>query len=206
MALLIIPLFVTNFWQAMVGGHAKIIIRRIWPFLLLATATIWQAARALTFINPQFLSMLLGVLLVVYASLSLSGFNFSIASRKEKWVGAIFGVANGIFTGMTGSCVVPGVLFLQAIGLSREVLVQAMGMLFFLSTLALAFALQKYDILTSELTIISSIAVVPAITGMMVGQRVRRSFSEVRFRSIFFVSIWALGALIIAKAAFFIFR
>ena len=34
MALLLIPSFVTNFWQGAVGGHAGMLIRRLWPFFL----------------------------------------------------------------------------------------------------------------------------------------------------------------------------
>ncbi len=36
MALLLIPSFVTNIWQAVIGGNGKIILKRIWPFLCLA--------------------------------------------------------------------------------------------------------------------------------------------------------------------------
>lgn len=199
-ALLIIPSFVTNIWQALVGGNGKIILQRIWPFLFLATSTIWLGSITLTSINPSLLSILLGFLLVTYSSLNLVGFRFSISHQNEPWAGPIFGTVNGILTGMTGSFVVPGVMFLQAIGLPRDMLVQAMGMLFLFSTTALAFALQKNDLLTPELTAISAFGVIPAIVGMVIGQRVRRYFSESLFRKIFFASILVLGLFIIAKA------
>jgi hypothetical protein len=47
MALLIAPSFFTNVYQASSGGHAGVILRRIWPFLLMATATVWPGATAL---------------------------------------------------------------------------------------------------------------------------------------------------------------
>ena len=37
MALLLVPSFVTNLWQSVVGGKAKLILHRLWPFLLMAT-------------------------------------------------------------------------------------------------------------------------------------------------------------------------
>ena len=202
MALMLIPAFVSNIWQAAVGGKGKIIFQRIWPFLLMATATIWLGAKALTSVNPLFFSMLLGVLLAAYSSFNLIGFSLSISPQNEKWVGPVFGMANGILTGMTGSSVVPGVMFLQAIGLPRDMLVQAMGMLFCLSTIALAFALQQNSLLTNELKTISALAVVPAIMGMIIGQRVRKSLSESRFRKTFFVSIFLLGVFNITKSVF----
>ena len=32
MALLLLPSFITNVWQAAVGGHGREIIKRLWPF------------------------------------------------------------------------------------------------------------------------------------------------------------------------------
>ncbi|MGY8961479.1 MAG: TSUP family transporter, partial [Alphaproteobacteria bacterium] len=124
----------------------------------------------------------------------------TIPSNREIWAGPVFGAANGILTGMTGSFVVPGVMFLQAIGLPRDMLVQAMGMLFTVSTIALAIALQRNDLFSSELGLTSAAALAPAIAGMIVGQKIRHRLSEARFRHVFFIAILILGAYIIANA------
>jgi uncharacterized membrane protein YfcA len=200
MALLLVPSFVTNLWQAVVGGKGGAILRRLWPFLLTATATVWLGAAALTRVDLALLSALLGVLLVVYSAASLAGLRFTITSRQEAWVGPLAGSANGILTGMTGSFVVPGVFFLQAIGLSRDLLIQAMGMLFTVSTLALAVALRANDLLTIELGTLSAAALLPAIIGMVLGRRIRQGLSEQLFQRIFFVALLILGAYIIASA------
>ena len=79
-------------------------------------------------------------------------------------------------------------------------LIQAMGMLFTASTLALAGALQGNDLLTFELGTLSAAALLPAIIGMVVGQRIRRNLSEQLFRRVFFIALLLLGAYIIASA------
>jgi uncharacterized membrane protein YfcA len=200
MALLLVPSFVTNLWQAWVGGHGRAILVRLWPFLLMATATVWLGATALTRVDLAWLSALLGALLVIYATANLAGFRLAVTTRQEVWVGPLAGSVNGVLTGMTGSFVVPGVLFLQAIGLPRDMLVQAMGMLFTVSTLALAVALQGSGLLTFELGGLSVVALLPAIVGMMLGRRIRQNLSEQRFRRVFFASLLMLGAYIIARA------
>ena len=200
MALLLVPSFVTNLWQALVGGHLKAALQRIWPFLVVATLTVWLGALALTRVELTLLSALLGALLVVYAALSLAGVRLTVPAAREAWLGPVAGAANGVLTGMTGSFVVPGVLYLQAIGLSRDLLIQAMGLLFTASTVALAAALGGNDLLTPELGAWSAAAVLPAILGMALGQRVRRGLSEERFRRVFFVALLVLGAYIIAVA------
>ncbi len=201
MALLIVPSFVTNLWQAMVGGNGHKLLLRIWPFLLMATAAVWLGAMALTRLDLSLLSALLGGLLMAYSALNLAGVRLVITAQREVWAGPLFGAVNGILTGMTGSFVVPGVMFLQGIGLSRDMLVQAMGMLFTASTVALALALQSNSLLTTKISLVSGVAVIPAAIGMVAGQRIRRGLSEAFFRQIFFITIFVLGVYIIAKSA-----
>ena len=194
MALLLLPSFVTNLWQALSGGHARL------TFLLLATVTVWIGASALTRVDLAWLSALLGTLLIAYAGTNLAGLSITISPQREQWAGPLLGLINGVLTGMTGSFVVPGVMFLQAIGLAREVLIQAMGMLFVLSTLALAIALQRNALLTPEHGALSAMALLPAILGMVFGQRIRQRISERMFRKVFFVSLILLGTYIIVSA------
>lgn len=200
MALLVVPSLVTNIWQAADGGQGRSILRRLWPFLLMAGTTVWLGALALTRVELPWLTALLGALLAVYALADLAGLRLSIPARRETWIGPVMGGANGILTGMTGSFVVPGVLFLQAIGLPRDQLVQAMGMLFTVSTLALALALQGNGLLTLPLGLASAAALVPALLGMLLGRRIRRSLSEDRFRRLFFMALLLLGAYIAASS------
>ena len=201
MALLIVPSFVTNSWQAVVGGNGRAILTRLWPFLLMATISVWLGAMALTRLDLTILSALLGGLLITYALLSLAGVRLAIPAQREAWAGPLFGTINGIFTGMTGSFVVPGVVFLQAIGLSRDSFVQAMGMLFTVSTVALALALQNLDILTNHLGLVSAAAVIPAALGVIIGRRIRFKLSEERFKQVFFIAILMLGAYIAVNSA-----
>lgn len=200
MALMIVPSFVTNLWQGVVGGHAQALVRRLWPFLLMATVTVWLGALALVRVDLGLLSALLGGLLVVYGGVGLAGLRPRIAPGRERLAGPAFGLANGVLTGMTGSFVVPGVLYLQAIGLPRDALVQAMGMLFTLSTLALGLALGGQGLIGAETGAVSLAALAPALMGMVIGQRLRARIPEARFRRVFFAAILLLGGWIIAGA------
>jgi uncharacterized membrane protein YfcA len=201
MVLLVVPSFVTNLWQALTDGAraARNVLARIWPFLLAATVTVWAGGAAMTRVDLNLLSALLGALLVIYATLNLAGVRLSIPSRHERWAGPAFGAVNGVLTGMTGSFVVPGVMFLQSIGLGRDQLVQAMGMLFTLSTVALAAALGRNHFVTVELGLVSAAGVIPAILGMVLGRKLRHGLSEQRFKQVFFISITVLGT-------YFVFR
>jgi len=200
MVLLIVPSLVTNLWQAVAGGNGGAIVVRLWPFLVPAIATVGLGAMALSRAQPALLMGLLGSVLMAYAVLSLVGLRFTIPAQREIWLGPLLGAANGVLTGMTGSFVMPSVLFLQAIGLPRDKLVQAMGIVFTSSTLALALALQHNQLLTLQYSTVSVAAVLPAALGMRVGQRIRQRLAENHFRRVFFCALFMLGAYIFVKA------
>ena len=201
MVLLLVPSFVTNVWQAAVGSNGRAILSRIWPFLAMATVTVWIGALALARVDVAWLSALLGLLLVTHAVLNLAGVRITLTPGQETWASPLIGAVNGVLTGMTGSFGMPGVLYLQAIGLTRDMLVQAMGMLFTLSTVALALALQGSGVLDLSYGAWSGAALAPAAIGMIVGRRIRKRLSEQRFRHVLFIALLMLGSYIIAQSA-----
>lgn len=201
MALLIAPSFVTNVWQAARGGNARAIFVRTRTFLIAATPSVWIGARVFEHLEPDLLSALLGLLLFAYAVLSLAGIRFQITARQQTPMAIVMGTGNGILTGMTGSFVVPGVLYLQALGLPRDQLIQAMGMLFTTSTLALALALHGHGLLPPTLGALSVAAIVPAIIGMRIGQKIRLRLPEQLFRKVFFIALMTLAIYMVFSAS-----
>jgi uncharacterized membrane protein YfcA len=201
MALMLAPSFVTNLWQGVTGGHGRAILQRLWLFMATATATIWIGAMMAAAVDVALLSALLGGLLVIYAVIGLGRAQFSLPPHGARWMGPVMGCTNGVLTGMTGSFVVPGVPYLQALGLPRDMLIQAMGVLFTLSTAALGLALAGRGLLSTDLGLQSLAAVVPALGGMVLGRWLRGRLSETAFRRVFFSALGLLGLYIIARAA-----
>lgn len=200
MALLLVPTIVTNVWQALAGGHFAAILRRHWPFLLTSAAAVWPGVVVLARANPRWLSLLLGVLIVGYALLNLGRARLRLSVAHERRAGLACGLTNGLITGMTGSSVFPGVAYLQALGLPRDQLIQAMGILFTLATLTLGLAMGGEELLSGELLGLSALALVPALLGMRLGQRLRHRLSEAAFRRVFFVGLLAMGGYLVLRA------
>ncbi|MDJ0777914.1 MAG: sulfite exporter TauE/SafE family protein [Gammaproteobacteria bacterium] len=200
MALLLVPSLVTNCWQALNGGYLVTLLRRLWPMLTAATLCIGIGGLALQRIELYWLTALLGLLLVIYAASGLAGLDLRLAPRREAWSGPLVGALNGVLTGMTGSFVVPGVMYLRALGLPRDQLVQAMGLLFALSTLALGLVLRSADLLPVHGLGWSGLALLPTLLGMALGQQLRRRLSESRFRRLLMLTLLGLGGFILVRA------
>ena len=199
MALVLAPSLVTNIFQATSGGHGKAVVGRLWPYLLAAGLGIWLGVRILVVTDAALLSKLLGVMIVVYSLLSLARFRPTVPPSIEPWIAPPLGVVNGVLTGLTGAFVVPSVFYLQALGMARDMLVQAMGTMFLFSTVCMALALGSQAFLTVDLVLLSGAAVVPAMGGMMVGRRLSRRLSEAMFKKLLFAALLFLGLYILVR-------
>lgn len=198
-ALMLIPSMVTNVWQGVVGGHFTSMVRKFWPLLLAAVPTIWIGVGVLSGADAQVMAAVLGALLAAYSLLALLKITVQVGRRHEKWMSPLVGAMTGMVTGLTGSFIMPSVLYMQAVNLTRHELVQAMGISFAWSNLVLALALAGHSLLPLNLGAASALALTPAIAGMVLGSWVRENMSEERFRQVFFLALLALGAWLMAK-------
>ncbi|MCE8035956.1 sulfite exporter TauE/SafE family protein [Halomonas sp. MCCC 1A11057] len=200
MALLLVPTIVTNVWQALVGGYLRQILRRLWPFLVASVVTVWLGVGILARVDVRWLSGLLGVLLAFYALAGLFNLGLAALVSRGRYAAPVNGALTGLLTGMTGSSVFPGVAYLQSLGLPRDMLIQAMGVLFVVTTTALGLSMGEQRLLSMELGALSLGAVVPAIVGMQLGQRLRQRLSETTFRRVFLSGLLAMGVYLLVRS------
>src|SRR5271163_706801 len=87
LAIVIVPAIVTNIWQTFVGPYLRDIVRRLWPLMLGTILGVRLNSGMLTGPYARYGTVVLGVLLVIYAVIGLRKFSFNVAARNEKWIG-----------------------------------------------------------------------------------------------------------------------
>ena len=196
-ALLLLPAIVTNIWQGFAGPATMMLLRRLWPTLLACVAGTWIAtAIGLGLLTPEAASIArktLGIALIAYGILGFSRIELSVRPSLEWWLGPLMGTINGMVATATGVFMIPVIPYIQALGLQRDDLVQAQGISFTVSTLALAAVLVSNGTLNTSNAAGSAVAVGVAFAGMMIGQRVREMASPTVFRMLFFGGMLVLG-------------
>lgn len=193
-ALLVIPNLVTNGWQIVTGPRLGPILRRLWPMLGTICLGTWAGAGLLQQTRGGAATLWLGLALIAYALVGLKAAKLRVPAGWEIWLGPLVGFATGVVTAATGVFVLPAVPYLQALGFDKDELVQALGVSFIVSTLALSFGLVGAGALTPTIGWQSAIALVPALAGMAAGQFVRNRISPAAFKLCFFSGLLALGA------------
>lgn len=192
-SLLIVPSMVTNLWQLLAGPRIGALARRLWPMMAASMAGTLIAAPLLAGGNGGATTPILGATLIAYALYTLLAPPFRVSPVQERWLSPLVGLVTGLIAGGTGVFVIPAVPWLQALGLEKDELVQALGMSFTTSTIALALGLASRQVWQVDQLALSVLAVVPALIGMGAGQILRRAVSAATFRRWFLIMLALLG-------------
>jgi uncharacterized membrane protein YfcA len=192
-AMLVVPSLVTNVWQMLAGPHVLTLLKRLGGMLVAACIGTWLGVGWLTGPYARYGAVALGLSLIVYAILSLSAVRMSVPRGYEIWLGPLVGLLTGLITAATGVFVIPAIVYLQGIGLEKDELVQALGLSFTVSTVALSVNLIGAGVLNISLAATAIAALVTAVIGMWIGQAVRLRLDQKTFRRWFFIGLLLLG-------------
>lgn len=201
-SLLVIPSFVTNFWQLFTGPDFFAVMKRLWLMMLGIVIGTVAGSSLLTRANTEWSSVGLGFALVLYAVHSLRAKPLSVPARLERLLSPVIGLTTGVVTGGTGVFVIPAVPYLQALGFSKDDLIQALGLSFTVSTIALTAGLARGGAFHLDNMTLSTLAVIPSLLGMWVGTTIRERISATTFRRWFLIFLAILGLELVVRPLF----
>jgi hypothetical protein len=199
-AILVVPSFLTNVWQMVAGPALGSLVRRLWPMQIGVCFGTWCGAGWMAGNTARYGSALLGVALVIYAVVGLRSWKLTVARPHEFWLGPLVGAITGLITAATGAFVIPSVPYLQTLALDKEEFVQALGLSFTVSTIALTVNLALAGALNVGMATPTLIALIMACVGMTIGQALRLRLSSEIFRRCFFVGLLLLGTYLAVDA------
>ncbi|WP_184863556.1 sulfite exporter TauE/SafE family protein [Acidovorax soli] len=200
-ALLIVPSLITNVWQLRPWSTLGPLLRRLSGMQAGACLGTWLGAWVIGAPAGAWSRALLGIALIAYGCWGLVGARLpAVTPAVERWLSPVVGFLTGWVTAATGVFVVPAVPYLQALGLHKDALVQAMGICFTVSTLALAGGLALNASYPASTLVLSAWMLLPALLGMALGTRIRQRLPAVWFRRCLMVGLLALGVYMVADA------
>src|SRR5690606_33781230 len=198
-ALLVVPSLLTNIWQSRPyseAGPPWRALRSMPAGIVLGTlGTAWVLGAP----AGAWAEVALGVALVAFAGWSLVGAQARVRPSSTGWISPLIGVLTGVATAATGVFVMPAVPYLQALGLRRAALMQAMGISFTVSTAALAAGLHMNGQYAPAQLGMSALLLVPALAGMAIGQAIAGRLSQAVFKRCLMASLALLGLHMIVR-------
>jgi uncharacterized membrane protein YfcA len=193
LAIMTIPTLMTNVFQAFYGGHFVALMRRFGAMAVASAVGVIGVAVTLDKLGAPGMTGWLGLLLVLYASLALFAWRPIMPRAGEWWANPLIGLASGAVAGITGMAAVPFLPYMQSLQISRNELVQGLGIIFLFIMGALLAALVHQNIFNTANMIGGAAALAPTFLGVWIGQKLRHAASPETFRKIFLAGMLALG-------------
>ncbi len=197
--ILMVPSLIANIWQSARPNPIGPLLRRFALINAASCVGIWIGTIVLFRVDPRLLSAVLGVVIVVYALISVLAVELDATQRQERTLAVPVGLFSGILTGSTGSLLLPNIVFLQALHLSRDTFVQATGLTLLVGTVVWAVTLYSEGAMGPSAWLLSAFALIPTLLGMAAGGWLRGRIPESWFRSGVHLLLLLLAANLIRK-------
>ena len=199
-AIMSLPILVTNGYQAFASRELACVGRRFWPLLLALLAGVVLGTSLLVTLNERSLYAILGVTVIAFGLLNLSNPSFHLRARGELWLGPPVGFGAGVLGGLSNFFGPPIVLYLVALKLPRETFVAAVGLAFFVGSIPLYGLLVSFGIYGWGEAMASTVALLPVLLGVKLGERLRRRVPQELFRRLVLGLLLVIGLNLLRRA------
>lgn len=199
MALLAVPVLLSNTWQAVEGGQVRASFQRFGGLIAAQVILTVVTVRLTLALSAAHLNIMLAMA-VLLAVLSMAFKpTLHISPRREQAVGVAVGVLSGLLGGVSSLTGPVIITFLMALKLKREDFISSISVIYLTSALPLYGAMLVYGrIGTAELGL-SLLALLPMGIGLMLGKTVRSRLDEVLFRRVLLIFLSLLAILLLFK-------
>lgn len=192
-ALMLVPLLVSNIIQAVEGNGTTVLLRRFTPLLVaLGIGTLIGTALFAALDNKS-LQLTIGPLAIVFAVAAYLHPNLTVPAHSERWLGPVIGFFSGVIGGMTtffGPILAGYVVGLQ---LKRDVFVKAIAIIYVGAALFLMLGGIAHGYAGATLLLVSCVCMIPVYIGMRIGARVRHRTDPEKFRMLVLGAVCLTG-------------
>jgi uncharacterized protein len=198
--LLILPNIVMDGIQFARRGAPLATVRRFGGLLLSGGIGIVLGTRVLTLLSLRAATLILGLFVLIFVTLSATGLAPKIPPRWEPWLSPPAGFVAGVIGGVTNSPATALVLYFQGIGLAKHDFISSVAFAFFFYKLVQLGAVTWYGLLPWSLLWGSVALTVAALAGFAVGLRVQDRLDQRSFNRAVLGFLAVLGAWLLFRS------
>ena len=196
LAAMILPVLVTNLHQSLRQGIGPAIAsgRRFWRILAATMLGIVITAPFVVVLPQQAMFLLLGVTVLVFAGLQLSGWTPDVPPGWRNPIELASGFIGGLYGGISGVWGPPSIVYLLAIKVEKREMVRVMSVIFVVGAVVLTLAHLRSGVLNAQTATLSAALLVPAGLGLVLGYSAQDRMAPELFRR-WMLILLALSAL-----------
>lgn len=199
-ALGLMPIILSNLWQAYREGEWRRTLARFWPYAATLAVALFLASNLAVDADAGTILLTTGVGIAVFAGVSLIRRPPPVPERWERTAQVVAGVASGVMGGFTGLWAPPLVILLLALRLDKSDFVRATGLLLFMGGIPLLAGYALGGLITLEVFLWSLVMCLPTFLGFSLGERVRRKMDAGRFQKLVLLFFLLMGLNMVRRA------
>jgi uncharacterized protein len=198
-AILVVPLVVSNLSQSFEGGLFRWTLKRFWPTLATLFVSAAVSTQALVALPERTLFTAAGTAIIVLPLITYFYPALRIGPSLERWLGPCVGTIGGFLGGVSAFYGPPLMIFLAALRLPRAEFVPAISLMFFVGALGLTVGLLGFGVSGTRELGLSALATLPVFIGMSLGRRVRIGLNERQFTLLLLAIYVVIGTTFLLK-------
>ncbi|NBX15043.1 MAG: sulfite exporter TauE/SafE family protein [Betaproteobacteria bacterium] len=198
-ALVAVPVLVSNIWQAWLAGNWKASFVRFWPLMLTqGVMTVFAVHWTLSFSARELNALVAFAVVLAVVSMALKP-SFKIPPEKERWIGALVGTLSGLLGGVSSLMGPILITYTMSLKLKRDEFVGCISIIYLNAAWPLYLAMYSFDRMEVLDLGYSLLALVPMAIGLITGQRIRHRLSEETFRRVLLAFLVLVAALLVLR-------
>lgn len=203
LAIVVLPIVITNLWQAARAGNLMEPVRRFWAMTACFVIFLFVGARLMVELDTDVLFGVLGTCVAIFSATSLLRPRaHPLNPRIEKWAGPLAGTLGGLLGGVSTIWGPPMMMYLMMLKLDKDTWVRTIGLIWFCGAVPLAIAYWQNGILNPDNIWLSAYACIPGMIGIRIGEKLRERINQETFRKVLLVILFIIGLNLIRRAVF----
>lgn len=178
------PAAASNVVQSLRGGYLPALLKRFWSLCLALVVVIGATTPFIIGLDTSTLLLLVGGIVSSASLLQLFQPSIRVPPEKEPFWNPVAGALGGLICGGANLHGGSMAVYFLALGLERDRLVAAIGMVFVVGAFPIYAAYFSSGLLTRDIVEATVLALAPALGGQWCGAYFRQFVSHERFRRI----------------------
>lgn len=202
-ALVVVPIIITNLWQAARAKGLGVPLKRFWPLIITFLIAMWIGSLILAKADTKVLFGILGTAVGIFAASNLwKPRAHALMPETERYAGPLAGVFGGLLGGMTTIWGPPLMMYFVLLKLSKDEWIRTVGLVWFTGAIPLTIFYWQNGILNPNNVYLSTAACIPGMVGILIGEQIRKWIDEEAFRKVMLIILFLFGLNLIRRALF----
>lgn len=199
-AIVMVPMLVSNAWQVWRAGGIAQAFACYLPFIVALAVSVALAVVAFSGVSDAWIYAGLGGTLLLYVTISLRNLVPDLPDKHDHKAQIIAGLTSGISGGLTSVWAPPMAMYLAARGVRKDEFVRASGLLILIGSIPFAAGYAALGFLDRPSLMLGLGLLVPTFAGFRLGEVLRSRLSETAFKKALLAIFVLIGLNLIRKA------